>query len=515
MSWEDVLEKFASEFLKERERRESFDASRHSFYVHDIEMEYLSALLTGFVQNFYYMKAEDVFKFGKTLHGAMLNKDAEFHIESLKVARKHTAMKDQVLIGVLSWTKHKERKKHEEDLVEILSTFPPSQIVKKFINTKRKASHLFGGLGTFEKRVLKGVFEKWEERGILEYYFAKYRRYMHQFVNVAHIPLEPEEYTYLSNPTRYSGKSEYLRAIARFLKSKRIEDLPEKAPFELVRSNLRKEEWTVEALEKCDLTGNTLVLQACSLYEAFGEDVLPLIGRAVRSPTVTSDKILKALIMAARKGYDDLARELARAYARKVKRAYKDLLLPVPVIPSVCAVIDASGSMEPASMRGMFLKCIASVAPFAPLINALVLFSEEAGREDPKLLRTWSGIRRLMNIAGTKYNSSTNIVEGLLEAHRLSKTGEIDTVIVATDEQANVVSDPHKEMDIIRKMLDAGVKVIVINPTPYPVRVTDISDKRLTYVTAANPEGVTAALKLVQMREELQRAGAKELIKML
>ena len=516
MRWEDVIKSFSVEFIKRRSETEAFDARRHSFYVHDPEFQFLSTLLTGYVVDYYYMSAGEVFQLSVPLHRLVLEKDAEFHFDAIKVAREVGAMKDQVILGLLVWSKHPKRQERKEEMARLLATFPPSQIVRKYINTKRNAPNIFGGLGTFEKKLLKRVWEIWEGQGRLEYYFAKYRNYMRQLVNVAHIKVPPEEYEYLKKPIRYQGRSEYLNKIADFLVTKDPDKLPERGvPFELIRSNLPKARWREDILERCDITGNTIVLQAKSLYEAFGDSVLKYVKRAAKSPTVTADKILKALVMASIEGYDPLASELARAYAEKVSKTWQQIKLPLPDEPEVCLVVDASGSMRPSSMRGMFLKSISCVAPFAPVVRHFVLFSEEAGFLDPDLLRTWDGILEVMRIASERYNGGTNIADGLTRAIEVARTGEVNTVILATDEQANIITTECREMDLIRTLLDMGVRVVVINPTPYPVKITDIREKRLTYIPASNPEGVTATLRLIQMKEGLKRAGAKELLQLI
>ena len=128
---------------------------------------------------------------------------------------------------------------------------------------------------------------------------------------------------------------------------------------------------------------------------------------------------------------------------------------------------------------------------------------------------SWDGLLELKRIASEKYNSSTDIVSGLRLALEQARSGEVNTVIVATDEQANVTTEDTTEMELIRKMLDMDVKVAVLNPTPYPVHVTDIRDKRLIYVPAPNPESLTAALRLIQIRRELQHASAREIMELL
>jgi len=497
MEFEKVMEDFARSFIERRAKNENFDMSEHSFYTHSPEQDFLSVLFTGYIQNFYYMSSAEVFSYSVPLHKEIIKKDIDFYIQSLHVAREISAMKDQVLIGLLLLSKCEMRDDLFDLLVDLLSTFPPNQVVRKFVNTKRKDRSLFGGFGSFEKRLIAKVFETWKEKGLLDYYFAKYRRYVQQLVNLSHIKIEKELFGWLSSPTQYQGKEGYLNKIKEFYRSKNIHDLPDKAPFEIVRSFIKKDDWKPELLEKCDITANTVVLQATSLYSAFKNEMLPYVKRAVNKK-VTADKILKALIMAEIKEHHELAAELAKAYAEKVKTTYKDLLLPLDNA-SICVVLDASGSMEPESLRGMFLKGLSCIAPFSPIIKSLILFSDEAGDADVRFLSTWEGLLKLMQLADNSYNNSTNIVAGLSRALEKAKQKEINAVILVTDEQANVVSSSDTEMDLIKKLLDMGIQVIVINPTPYPVKITDISDKRLIYIPSPNPEALKGALRLSQI----------------
>jgi len=498
MEFEKVTEEFARKFIERRADAEKFDMSKHSFYTHNPEQEFLSVLFTGYIQNFYYMSSAEVFSYSIPLHKEVIKKDLDFYIESLKTARELATMKDQVLIGLLLLSKHEKRYMFFDLLVDLLSSFPPNQIVRKFVNTKRKNKDLFGGFGSFEKKLINKVFEVWKEKGLLTYYFAKYRKYIQQLVNLSHIKIEKEKFEWLSNPTKYQGNEEYLKEIKEFYNSKKILSLPNKTPFEIVRSSVKKEDWKPELLKICDITANTIVLQATSFYSIFGDEMLPYVKRAT-GKRVTADKILKALIMAEIKDYKKLAKELAKAYAEKVKTTYKDLLLPLDNA-RVCVVLDASGSMECGSLRGMFLKSLGCIAPFSPIVNSLILFSEKAKEEDNNLLSTWEGLSKLMRIAEARYNTGTDIGEGLSLAIEKAKQNEIDTVILVTDEQANLLRGSDTEMELIKKLLDMGIQVIVINPTPYPVKITDISDKRIIYVSAPNPESLKGALRLTQLK---------------
>jgi len=497
MEFEKVTEEFAKKFIERRADTENFDIAEHSFYTHNPEQEFLSVLFTGYIQNFYYMSSAEVFKYSIPLHKEIIKKDLDFYVRSLKTARELSTMKDQVLIGLLLLSKHEKREKYIDLLVDMLSSFPPNQIIRKFVNTKRKNKELFGGFGSFEKKLINKVFNVWKEKGLLTYYFAKYRKYIQQLVNISHVKIEKEQFEWLSNPTKYQGKEEYFAKIRDFYNSKNIHSLPDKTPFEIVRSSIKKEDWKPELLKLCDITANTVVLQATSFYSIFRDEMLPYVERAT-GKRVTADKILKALIMAEIKGYDNLAKELAKAYAEKVKTTYKDLLLPLDNA-RVCVVLDASGSMACESLTGLFLKSLSCIAPFSPIVNSLILFSNSAKEEDNSLLSSWNGLLKIMRIAEARYNRGTDICEGLSLAIEKAKQNEIDTVILVTDEQANLLRGSDTEMELIKKLLDMGVQVIVINPTPYPVKITDISDKRIIYVNAPNPESLKGALRLTQL----------------
>jgi len=514
-SWEYFLSEFARRFAERRAREEGFTLEEHSFYVYDLETQFLAVLFTGYVKNFYYMSGQEVLELSLPLHTAVSLKDPEFYVSSLRAARELPAMKDQVMIGAINLSKSPARVNPEVQvsLVSLLASFPPNQIVKKYVNAKRRYRQVLGGLGSFEKKVLREVWNTWPP-DLRAYYAAKYRRYVRDMVRTAHIPVEKEIWDYVKKPLSYEGPNEYLAKVSRFLRTKSTDlsfDHP-KLPFNLVRSNLPKSEWTAWILENADLTGNTVVLQAKSLYSVFGDDFLPYLDRAVRSPTVTSDRILKAMLACL--DVEPLAYKLAEVYAEKVKRTYRRLLLPLAT-PTISIVLDASGSMRPENLRGEFGKALSVVAPFAPLVRQLVLFSDKAGVEDHNLLGTWRGITKLVRIASTKYNSSTCITCGLKLALEAVKSGEIDTVVIATDEQANVTVGETKEMDLIREILDAGAGVIVVNPTPYPVHVADVREERLVYVPAPNPESFAAALRLLQIRRVSEEKGAKELVKVL
>ncbi|HEW93643.1 MAG TPA: VWA domain-containing protein [Thermoprotei archaeon] len=516
MKWDDILRQYAEDFIKKRAAIERFDYTKHEFYVHDPEMQFLSLAFTGYLTDFFYMKGVDVLAISIPLHNVILSKDPELYMDVIEAARYYGTMKDQVLIGMLILSKNEARKQYYGRMVKLLASFPPNQLYHKFVKVKRKEK-ILGGLASFDKRLIHDVINQWISDGRFIYYMAKYRKYVKKIIELTHYPLDPELFKYLSRPSKYDGDNEYLKGISLFYRTKDFKYLPQRFPFEILRSYVKKEDWTLDVVLKSDLTGNTLVLMAVSLVDKFGDKILKEFSRILRSRMVTADKVLKAAFAAYDKGYTELATELAMVYAKKVAEAYKDLLLPIET-PNIAVVLDASGSMAPTSLRGEFMKALSTVSPLAPLIKYLIVFSDNADYESPELLKTFLGLIQLQKIAEKKYDRGTCIACGLKLALKLAERGEIDTVILVTDEQANILMNTPDEataMEIIRRLLKKGIKVIVLNPTPYPVHVTDIREKDLIYVPAPNPESLVAALKLIQLKKALKKAGAKKLVKKL
>lgn len=427
------------------------------------------------------------------MHKEIIKKDIKFYLEALELARK-VGMKDQVIIGLLLLSKTNDKEVFQK-VSELLKTFPPNQIAKKFIEMKRKTK-LFSGIGSKERRLLKEYLDYYLSK---EYYLIKYRRYLRDLVNIAHYKNAPQ---LLFTPlTRYKNPSPYLQGIIEFLKTKDPKKLPDGYPFEILRSNLKREKWGKYVL-KSDLTPNSLILQACSLYAAYPK-IVDEMDKILEGKYITSDKILKACVMAHLKEMHKLRDKLAKIYTKKVSETYKDLILPIEE-PKILVLLDGSSSMEPKSIRGMFFKSLSTIAPFSPLIKKLIVFSDHATQENPELLKTFEGLLELIRLAP---DEGTNLQEALTLA---LEDEECDTIIIVTDEQANLVSGALTEFELIKKLLDKGKIVILINPTPYPVSVTNVKDKRIIYVKAPNPESVIASLKLAQLRKT--KVGAKKLV---
>ena len=493
---EEFRKTFPQKFVERRAYAENFDPAKHSFYTHDPETQFLSVLLTGYFTDFYYMDAKEVLMYSLPLHKEILKKDVKFYLSALETARE-CGMKDQVLLGLCLLSRKAEKldKELKERYVKLLNSFPPNQVVKKFVNAKRKAK-IGGGFVEKDKQILE---EYLQNQFASEYKTLKYRKYLKQMVNLVHYKNAPK--LLFKRLSKYKG-SDYIENVKKVVLNSEFPDFEgEKMPFELVRSSIPKHLWSRWIVKNTDMTGHTLLLQAVSLYSALKD--ISIFDKIVNTPYITSDQILKVAVAAELNNMPDLAKKFAELYAEKVSTCYKELLLPLKE-PNVILLLDGSGSMIPTSLTGMFFKSLAVVSPLAPLIKKLVLFSDNAKYVDPKLLLSYDGLRELMKIAPS---SGTNIAEAL----ELAWKSEEEVVILVTDEQSNILTSESYEMTLIKRLLDEGKTVIVINPTPYPVSVTDIKDKRIIYVRANNPESLVNAIKLIQMR--LSKMSAQELIK--
>ncbi len=94
---------------------------------------------------------------------------------------------------------------------------------------------------------------------------------------------------------------------------------------------------------------------------------------------------------------------------------------------------------------------------------------------------------KLERIGGTKYHEGTDITAGL----RAAEESDEPVVVLITDEQANLSGH---EMEVVER-ISRSRSFVLVNPSPYPVHVVGLRD-HITYLPAANPEGLIGALKL-------------------
>jgi len=521
------LDKWAEDFLKRRVEEERFLPTDHSFYVHSPLRQYVQLLFTGFIKPTFYAKASEIYAASRELHKTVVREDPDFHLASIRVARDEALMKDQPIIGVLTRLKPEYclRDKSFNDHVTLLSTYPPHHLLRKFVEPVRRRE--FGyGLGRHVKRLLSRVLDTWVGDR-LRYYIIRYRRAMRDLINLTHYPLPGGDYArVLFNRELDKVGDDYFRAYVKYLefaRRRRYVDAAELAdecglPFELMRTTIPLSSYADEPVYRALLNRATplsLMSFALSLARAgvpTGE-MAKYVVRKGGSKGVTSLDVAKPMLMALNTlGIGDpLTKALGEVYAKKMVEVWKRIDTSFLKVSDkkIALILDASGSMfwHGLTMRSYFIRSLAALAPLGVNVKHLILFSNYAEGEDPSMMCSLEGLFGLIHTAYDKHNRGTNIVGALSCAERL---GDVDIVILSTDEQANINEGNDTEAEIIRRILSKNVGVIIHNPSPYPVHISNPIDG-VTYIYGDRAESIIGSLRLQAMRD-LKDEEVKELI---
>ena len=529
------FEYWAKHFLEKRVEREKFDVGKHSFYAHSPLRQFVQLLFTGFMKDTFYMKKSEIYAMSRELHLDVAFKEPDFHLSAIKLARREALMKDQPLLGVLVRLRPslQLRDKSFEEHVKILSSYPPNQLLKKFVEPVKRRE--FGyGLGRYVKRLMHYVFDTWYEDGKLRYYVLRYRKAVRDLLRLVHYPLKDQDYARaLFNKEIDKISDEKLRAYFDFMNYIRRGEYGNACdiaynydlPFELIRANVPasyyKEPAVYETLLKT-ATARTLVMFAVSLSR-HGIPITAIaeaLEKKVPPSNVSSFEIIRPAFISYTESrtFDVLTEALGKLYASKIADVWRQIDTSFLKVSqsNIALILDASGSMEPGRICkgyrrfGYFTRSLVALAPLAYRVKRLILFSEHADEEDVNLLKTLEGLIELDKIAYEKYDMGTDIEEGLKLAKEYVDSGEVDTVILSTDEQANINKDNISEFDVIKSMLNKGARVIIHNPSPYPVHIARPIEG-VTYIYGDRAESIIGSLR-VQVLRDLRDEEVKELI---
>ena len=499
------FDEFTKRFLEKRVQKEKFSVEQHSFYIHSPIRQYVQLLLTGFVKDYYYMKASEVVELSKIIHNEVIKQDEKFHLEGLKVSRQSILMKDQPIIGILMRLKPEYNLRDKTDeYVEILSTYPVDQLVNKFVTPIRNKQ--FGyGLGRYVRRLLTQVLNKYEEKGILKYYVVRYKSALRDLVNLIHYKLNEDYARIIFNKDLDKVQDEYLKAYVKFIekvKEKKYEEAAKiveeySLPFELIRSNIPRSYYSKPDVYNAILKtipAFSLALNTISLIQNGVpiDEIKKVLER--RLEKVTTYEIFRPLYLAYRKfGLNhELTKTLGSIYAKKLTDVWKQIELNgLLKIENLALIIDFSGSMA-----RYVDKLVFTLAPLGLRTKHLILFSEYAKEEDPELLLSIEGLDELIKKFEKEYGGGTNIQNALELANELN----VDVVFLSTDEQANLTGLSRlTETELIRKLVKRGVNVIIHNPSPYPVHITHPLEG-VTYIYGDRVEAIIGSLRLQKMR---------------
>lgn len=456
----------AESFAEKRATKEGFDKSDHSIgYIDNLPVEFLTTLYTGYVKNKFYSKKEDTLRESLPIHKAMFEKNPKFYLNALKRARNSAAIKDQVIIGSLI-----------AGDATLIKDMPPTQIQKLW---------KWGFKSSRSKKLIKKYLEAVAFFGKMQFYIAKYPSAMKMLVNSSHYLIPKEDYHFMMHTTTKTSNVILYSDVAKVKKNHSLEGIESDViPFEVARSAIPSSMWKKEnLLEHTDINPYAMLSQASSLADIFGE--AKIAGMLSKAKYITSDKFLTAAFANDEK-HPLLTQALAEMYTDSVSDTYKKMTLPFE-LKKLIVVMDISGSME-----SYIQKMLATIAPFAPVIDELIYFGSHVEIKDPEDLMTFEGLKKLNYTAG-----ATNLAEAVYEAEKLAT--KQNSVIIMTDEQGNI---GNQEINAIRNMRKKGIEVIVVNPTDYKNHML-LND--VVYVPATTPESFAATIRYTQLRHVTQK----------
>ena len=504
---------WARNFLDRRVQQEGFDPSRHSFTVFSPKMQFIETLLTGHLTNFYYMSREDVLRQSLMLHERILMEDPNFHLLALQFARHISFKKDQIVLGLIT----RASKGYIDDaLIDLLADFPPNVVLHRFYEQIK--------LGIVPRTVSKKkivktlarVVDKWKEEGKLPLFAVKYRKDLRDIVRITHTMVPGDVWAVIFRRREYYPliTDPFLRGYLKFLelvRQKKYNEALEVAssvrlPFSIVRSSVPSLYWNEKILDT--MTNLDLAMFSISLYKTYRTELINKLVETVEKrgrniPSWYSARTLLACLD--RLGIDnELTIAWGKAFATSVAETWKKINVHGLELENakILLILDASGSMWPTDWRGVMWRGIAAVAPLAENVKGLIMYSDEADFEEPKLLKTLDGWVQLRKIATLKYNQGTDLAAALFEAVDEVKRGEYTDVLIITDEQVNINKLPYRELELLQEIVK-HCNVMILNPTPYPVHVADPS--RIRYVFGLQAEDVLTSLILTRLLKDEEK----------
>mgnify|MGYP000052908446 CR=1 FL=1 len=523
---ESWVDEWSKDFIVRRSLEEDFSIQRHSFYSHSPLRQFVQVVFTGFVKPSYYMKANEVYGVSRELHMMVAGKEPEFHLKTIQIGRDEGLLKDQPLIGLLARLKPTlNLRDYFDSHVELLSTYPPNIIFKKFLLPVKRRE--FGyGLGRHVKRLLQGVFSIWDDSRKLRYYVVRYRSVIKKTLKFVHYPINKDYARYLFGKELSSITDEYLRASVKFrelVKMKRYKDACNVAeeynlPFELIRSSIPASYYDKSDVYSAILRTITplgLLMFGVPLAKSGVpvDEICKSLERKIPKSNVTSFEVARPMFVSYKYegGIGSLTNKFGELYASRIANVWDRINTSFLRLSdsNIGLILDASGSMRPERLFGEFTRSLIALAPLGKRVKRLVLFSERAIEVDSKLLCSLEGLLELKNV-GVGISSGTNIVSGLDLMMEYVNSGEVDTVILSTDEQANINEFSYTEADIIKRMIRKGCRVVIHNPTPYPVHISNPIDG-VTYIYGDRADSVIGSLR-VQALRDLRDEEVKRLI---
>ena len=524
----DRLKRFVEEFLRTRASQEGFRIDAHSFIMYGPRRALLQYLLTGHLRNIHYMSKEDIATLGFLVSAVCLEVDPEFQLLATKYARYLAVKKDPPLISLITRVAYGYA---DDDTVKLLATFPPKLLVERFYNTFRSGLMPIQPRISkrFVRKILAKVVEEWEREGKLRYFAVKYPRRMATLVKLVmdYTHVDDEVMSFLlfkgakvTDPL-LRARLEYKRAIRNKEKDRAYELIVQyKLPFSLARQI----PYSLYDARILDVLSPYDVAMFCdAFYRAIKEGKVRFtVEDLVRAIERKGEKLTQwyiartFFVLASRYGRDDpIVRAWARVWMKKLHTMIDQLAsLGLGLEQSrILLVLDGSGSMHPHELNpatNILLQGLLCWVPFFPLVNNIVMFSDDAFYLEPEYVHD---LDRLIDLLYKAPNSGTCIECGLRLALEEVKRGEYTHVVLITDEQANVIyRAEHAENDIAREIAKHA-KLIVHNPQPYPTHVITPSKAENIYAVYGKQAEDILASMILEKISNLDEEAVIDLVK--
>lgn len=467
------LDKIAKQFTNNRAVAEGFSYNEEDFGALSPEQTFIQFVFTGYIKDQFYTSLNSIFPLAISLHQYYYDRYPTVYKAIMEYAREKTAIKDQMLIAA-----------YVANNPDFLESFPPQQVYKYF-----KWHKQFGfPVGTRVKRLVREYLMKRSENQMNNIAdITTHRGVMRKLIKNTHIATHEITWDMFINTDMSINPiatAEIIEALD-VLRTKSLEHVNGKIPFEVMRSNVPKKDWD---FTKVTMSPYMALSMARGIAVNNGEEaVIPFLKNA---RYLTTDKLFTAM-MNIPSEYYKLRDTIADLYAVRVKGQYKDLVLFEPDRPLVI-MQDTSYSME-----NYFTKSLAMVVPFANVIKHYYTFSDTVVEHNTSKLMNLHSVVELRkwiedNSNGTDLNAALNT---------LLKLRTPSTILLITDEQGNYDSGGYREL--IKRLKAKGHKIILVNPLSYVAHslAQEAVDTDYIYIPAVNADQFAAAFRLMQLRE--------------
>lgn len=440
-------------------------------YKRPVEELYLQTLLTNTFGSTFYARQKDMVAEAKTIHDAMIAKDAKFACKAIIYARNHGFMRSQPLYGLA-----------------VIACKSPSNFTQELFNsvvlTPKDLADFFVVLksirGNEGGRKIKRIAGNWLASNLNEYWVIKYGAEK----NNGSYSLS--DLIRITHPNFNGGSSELFKYLLN--KPVDLDDLPKINAFETLKKASSDED-KIACIKMGSLPHEVSTSFAGSskkVWEAIAPNMpmfamlrnlatlerqgaLDSVRSKVEAMFSSSEAILKSKILPFR-FMDAYEKTRTPWVADAVKIGLDNAFVNLPDIEGKTSVhLDISGSMS-----GSFLR-IASVFAISlmrktDLSGSFYLFDTIVERVIPsKVDSILSQACKIHTRGGTDTGAPLR---------KMLRDGEkVDNIIIITDEQQNTGGQFYTTLREYRRKINPNVKAFIIDVSPYGSSMVPKNDR--------------------------------------